>query len=79
LGIVRRTVPAVGTLHYNQLSFFVKGTDNALWNRQWNGRWYDWQYLGGILTSAPAVATSTEQRFDVFVRGTEDALWHKMD
>ena len=57
---------------------FVRGTDNALYHKYWNGpQWIDWENLGGVLTSAPAVASWANNRLDVFVKGTDNALYHK--
>jgi hypothetical protein len=55
---------------------FVRGTDNQLWHRSWNGAtWASWEPLGGVLTADPgavAVGTST---INVFVRGSDNQLW----
>ena len=56
---------------------FVRGTDNQLWHKWWDGlNWSGWEPLGGVLTSGPAVAASGANRLDVFVRGTDSQLWH---
>lgn len=46
------------TWFHGSLSVFVRGTDDALWQRTYtpSGGWGDWVRLGGTLTSAPAVA-----------------------
>jgi 3D (Asp-Asp-Asp) domain-containing protein len=62
----------------NRIDIFVKGTDNALWHKWWDGsRWGGWESLGGVLTSAPGAVSWGSNRIDVFARGTDNALWHK--
>jgi hypothetical protein len=39
----------------NRLDVFVKGDDNALYHRWWNGMaWSEYERLGGSLEGAPA-------------------------
>ena len=56
---------------------FVRGTDNALWHRWFDGNWSGWESLGGVLMSDPAAVSWGPNRIDVFVRGTDNALWHR--
>lgn len=57
---------------------FVRGSDNALWHRSFDGStWSAWESLGGTLTSNPAAVSWGPNRVDVFVRGTDGALWHR--
>jgi hypothetical protein len=61
----------------NQLSVYTIGTDNALYQKSWNGAaWSAWQSLGGICTSAPS-AVASASRVDVAVIGTNSALFQK--
>jgi spore germination protein YaaH len=61
-----------------RLDIFIRGTDNGLWHRFWNGsQWGTWEDLGGVLTSDPAVVSWGPNRIDVFVRGTDNGLYHK--
>lgn len=70
--------PTVVSWGSNRLDVFVKGTDNALWHRWWDGsRWGGWESLGGILTSTPSAVSWGPYRLDVFVQGTDRALWQK--
>ena len=56
---------------------FVKGTDNTLYKRTWNGsRWEDWQSLGGNIDSEPAAVSWGPNRTDVFARGPRRDLIH---
>jgi spore germination protein YaaH len=57
---------------------FVRGTDNALWHRYWDGAtWTAWESLGGILTSDPSAVSQGTNSIDVFVRGTDNAIGHR--
>ena len=70
--------PTVVSWGPNRLDIFVKGTDNALWHRWWDGStWGGWESLGAVLTSTPSAASWGPYRLDVFARGTDNALWHK--
>jgi len=61
-----------------RLDVFVRGTDGALWWKNYDNGWSGWQSLGGRLASGtgPAVSSWSEGRLDVFVQGTDGALWH---
>src|SRR5215472_4147435 len=70
--------PAVASWGPNRLDVFMRGTDNALWHKWWDGTsWSIWEDLGGVLTSAPAAVSWGPNRLDVFVRGSDDALYHR--
>jgi hypothetical protein len=58
---------------------FVRGNDNALWHRSWNGTsWAAWESLGGIISADPGAVSWAANRIDVFVRGTDNSLWHRI-
>jgi len=60
------------------LDVVVRGGDNALWHRAWDGsRWSGWSSLGGYLTSGPDAASVAPGKLDVFVRGGDNALWQR--
>ena len=45
-------------IFYVHFDVFVKGTDNALYHKYWNGsQWSKWQNLGGTFTSGPAAVS----------------------
>jgi hypothetical protein len=71
--------PTVSSWGDNRLDVFVRGTDNALWHKWWDGSSWSsgWESLGGVLTSAPGAVSWGYNRIDVFVKGTDNALWHK--
>jgi hypothetical protein len=53
---------------------FVRGTDNGLWQKTWNGSiWDNWLSLGGVLSSVPAVPPAAGHP-GVFVLGTDSGL-----
>jgi hypothetical protein len=57
---------------------FVRGTDNALWHRSWNGAtWGAWQSLGGTLIADPSAVSEGANSLDVFVIGTDHGIWHR--
>ncbi len=61
-------------IHHSDL--FVRGTDNGLWHRPFDGTsWGSWEALGGVMNSDPAVVESTNGHIDVFTRGTDNHLW----
>jgi hypothetical protein len=78
LGGILTSTPAVSSWSANRLDCFVRGTDNAMWHKWWNGSsWIGWENLGGVLTSEPAAVSWGPNRIDCFVRGTDNAMWHK--
>ena len=58
------------------LDVFVRGMDNALWHRWYQGGWSDRESLGGALNSDPGVVCWGSGRVDVFARGNTDTLSH---
>ena len=61
-----------------RLDIFVRGQDNAVWHRAWNGSsWGSWESVGGVATSSPGATSPATNRVDVFVRGQDKALWHR--
>ena len=66
----------------NRLDVFVRGSDNKMWHKAWNGsQWSAWQDRGGYLHSAPAAVSWGLNRIDCFVRGKDGSgkyvLYHK--
>ncbi|MEY9926304.1 hypothetical protein ABH926_000926 [Catenulispora sp. GP43] len=60
------TPSAVASL--NRIDLFVRGTDNALYQRSLvNNTWTGWTGLGGTLTGAPAAASAGPGQVDVFI------------
>ncbi len=62
----------------NRLDNFVRGTDQALWHKWWDGHaWGGWESLGGIIRGKPVCVAWGANRLDVFARGSDNALWHR--
>lgn len=77
LGGVLTSDPAIVSWGPNRLDIFVRGEDNAMYQKLWNGSWHGWKNLGGVLTSAPAATSWASGRIDVFARGEDNAMYHK--
>jgi hypothetical protein len=77
LGGILTSDPATVSWGDSRIDVFVRGTDNALWHKWFNGTWSGWESLGGVLSSGPDVSSWAAGRLDVFVRGADNALWHK--
>jgi hypothetical protein len=77
LGGVAAGAPAVTTWGSGRLDVFVRGTDNEVWHKWYDGRWSWWEPLGGVTLDDPAVVSWGAGRLDLFVRGTDNQLWHK--
>jgi hypothetical protein len=60
-----------------RLDVFVRGMDDSLWHKWYDGGWSGWESLGGTITSDPAAVSWSDGRIDVFARGPDGALWHK--
>ena len=71
------TRPTVTSWGAGHLDMFIRGVDNALWHRSFDGSWHDWERLGGQLAYDPVVVSWSPGRFDLFVRGTNNDLQHK--
>ena len=78
LGGILTSGVGVSSWAANRLDTFVRGTDNHMWHRWWDGsRWSGWEDLGGILTADPAAVSWGPNRIDTFVRGTDNHMWHR--
>ena len=66
----------------NRLDLFVRGTDNAIYHKWWDGAQWGpsttgYEYMGGVCASPPTAVAWGENRLDLFVIGTDHALYHK--
>jgi spore germination protein YaaH len=78
LGGTLTSGPDASSWGASRTDVFVRGANNGLWQRTWNGTsWGSWISLGGVLTSAPSAVSWGQDRIDVFVRGADNALWHR--
>jgi len=76
LGGVVTSDPATSSWQPGRLDTFVRGTDNRLWHKWYQGSWSGWESLGGVLTSAPAAASWGPDRIDVFALAGAGSLQH---
>ena len=78
LGGVIQGRPVAVSSSPTRLDVFIRGSDNELWHRFWNGSaWSGWENLGGVLGSGPSVVALGPSRLDVFIRGQEGGLWQR--
>lgn len=76
--IEKAAAPSVCSRKPDHLIVFVRGADNHLWCREWDGQqWQPWQDLGGELATAPTCVSSGPERIDCFAQGLDKRLWHK--
>src|SRR6266496_1433828 len=62
----------------NRLDCFVKGQNNHMWHKWWNGNaWSGWEDLGGIIDGSPSAVSWGPNRIDCFARGMNSAMWHR--
>jgi len=70
--------PAVSSWASNRLDCFVRGTNNRMYHKWWNGsRWNGWENLGGVIVAAPAAVSWGRNRIDCFAPGTNNHMHHK--
>jgi hypothetical protein len=86
LGGVLSSSPAVASWDAGRLDVFVRGNDNQIYRKVFNGStWLPWDLMGqptaiggqvGVI-SGPAAVSRAFNRIDLFVRGPLNQLWHK--
>jgi len=68
---------SVSSWDCNRLDIWVRGADNSLMHRWWNGlEWSDWVSSDRNLTSAPAAVSCGDNRINVLARGPDNTLMH---
>jgi hypothetical protein len=68
--------PAAVSWGANRIDVFARGTDDAMWQKSWDGqKWSSWQSRGGALTSGPAASSCASGHLDVFVVGSDYAMY----
>jgi alpha-galactosidase len=61
-----------------RIDLFVRGTDNAAYQRTFrNGHWGPWNCLGGNLTDAPTVAFTSPSDWTLYARGRDGQVWQR--
>jgi hypothetical protein len=68
--------PAASHRGTASLDFWVRATDNAIYQRSFVGYWVNWTLVGGNITSSPAAVSWSSTRTDLFARGTDYKLSH---
>jgi hypothetical protein len=76
--------PAIAARGSGQLELFAIGSDDAVYQKTFDGRWYDWHRIAdcaqhlGVIAAAPTLGGSTTHvDVDVYVQGFDHAaLWH---
>lgn len=66
----------------NRLDLFVRGTNNAMYHKAWDGaQWLPgitgWESLGGTFAGSPVAVSWAKGRLDIFGRGFDGRLYHK--
>ena len=72
--------PATISRNKDVCNIYVRGNDNALWQRAWFANsWHPWgrHNDGGVLASEPALGSMGPDHEHVFVRGTDGNVWQK--
>ncbi|MBO0933021.1 hypothetical protein [Fibrella aquatilis] len=70
--------PAVVSINQNHRGVYSTGVNgNVLHRRYWDGKWYNWEDLGGKIKGDVGAVTPGGDVTDLYVRGTDDALWQK--
>jgi len=78
-GGVTNATTAVTAPGDRRLDTFIRGTDNAVWHRRYDGiSWSAWTKVGGVTYTSPAAAARRGTAIvDAFIRGTDNAIYHR--
>jgi peroxiredoxin len=80
LGGALTSSPAATSRNPGGITVFARGSDGAVWYRDYvGGSWGNWVSIGGQtpVGTGPAVCSWGAGRLDVFVEGTNGGLYHK--
>lgn len=77
LGGTLAYTPEVCSWAAGRLDIFVRGSDNTLQHKWFDGSWSGWESLGGTLASDPTAVSWGNRRIDVFIRASDNTLQHK--
>ncbi|GAA3440317.1 glycoside hydrolase family 27 protein [Kutzneria kofuensis] len=70
--------PAAYASGADRVDVFVRGTDNAAYQRTFeHGRWGNWVKLGGNLTDSPTVAFTSPTQWTLVARGADGKVWQR--
>ncbi|HET7320393.1 MAG TPA: CAP domain-containing protein, partial [Candidatus Saccharimonadales bacterium] len=68
--------PAVASMNSGRLDVFIRGSNNHLYQKTWNGSWSGYTDRGGTIYSDPAAVSWGAGRIDVFAHGASNHLYH---
>jgi hypothetical protein len=68
---------AVSSWAANRLDLFALGPQRSIYHVWFDGRWGEWEDLGGVGVGRPAAVSWGPGRIDVFVLGSDSAIHHK--
>jgi hypothetical protein len=73
------TKPATVVHDDGSMDLLVRGYDEALWHRHYDGsNWGEWNNAaGGLLFSAPSIASQRDGQFDVFTIGADNLVYRR--
>jgi hypothetical protein len=77
LGGVLSGEPAAISRGAGKLEVFGRGTDNALWTRNYDAAWSAWTSLGGSITSSPGATVPAAGAAAVSARGTDGRYYYR--
>jgi hypothetical protein len=78
LGGTLTPAPAAASWGPNRIDTFVRGTENAIYHKWWDGTaWRAWECLSSILNESPGAVLWGPNRIDTFAPGTDNSLYHK--
>lgn len=67
--------PDAASWGMDRIDVFVRGRDNALWQKTWDGTgWAAWHNLGGHITSDPGAVSWGTNRIDIFARDADGQI-----
>ncbi|MEV6610892.1 hypothetical protein [Kutzneria sp. NPDC051319] len=70
--------PAVYASGADRVDVFVRGTDNAVYQRTFeHGCWGRWIKLGGTVTDSPTVAFTSPTQWTLVARGADGKVWQR--
>jgi hypothetical protein len=68
--------PAVVEGSGGRIDVFIRGGDNSLLHRYFDGvSWHNWELLGGPIASSPSAIWLPSGELNVFAQGRDDRLW----
>jgi hypothetical protein len=79
LGGATSSSPAVVAPADRRLELYVRGTDNRVWQRRYDGSaWSAWTALGATTYASPAASARRGASIvDVFARGADNVIYHR--